>query len=78
MITKISSCDVKSSLTNIIREVFPNLDPVYRDMMKKTNVVTKATSVPNSFYKSVSTTELQKEYKLQQQAVDKFVKSEMP
>ena len=74
MITKISSSNFKSSLTNIFKEVFPSLDPAYRNMMRADGVV----AVKNPLYKSITTKDMQNEYKLQKQAVDKFVKSKMP
>lgn len=65
-----------SSVDNVLKEVFPKLDPAYRNMMNPSKSILP--SVSNPLYKTVSTADVQKELKMKNLVVDEFIKAEMP
>ena len=65
-----------STVDNVFKEIFPELDSAYRNMMKVGK--SSSLSVSNPVYKTISSTDLQQEIKMKNLTVDKFIKSKLP
>ena len=65
-----------STVDNVFKEIFPELDSAYRNMMKVGK--SSSLSVSNPVYKTISPTDLQQEIKMKNLTVDKFIKSKLP
>ena len=65
-----------SNMDNVLKEIFPKLDPAYRNMMKSSNSM--QAYVSNPLHKTISTNAMQQEIKMKNLEADKFIKAKMP
>ena len=65
-----------STASSVVKEMFPKLDPEYRNMMKSAKA--SKLSASNPLYKTVSAADVQQETKMKNLATDKFIKAKMP